>query len=341
MKKIIVTGGAGFIGSHTVVELHNAGYEPIIVDNFHNSQKSVLEGLKNITGKDIKTYAIDCNDRAAMQDMFTTEGQIAGAIHFAAFKAVGESVEKPLEYFGNNLGSTIVLMELMLQHNAPHLVFSSSCTVYGQPEKLPVTETSPILPAQSPYGSTKQMCEEIMRQTITGGLKPLKAIALRYFNPVGAHPSAQIGELPLGVPSNLVPFITQSAAGLRPPITVFGDDYNTPDGTCIRDYIHVVDLAKAHVKALELLEKTTETSFYDIFNIGTGQGNSVLEAIHAFEEATGVPLQYKVGPRRAGDIEQIYAEVTKSRDVLGWQSELSITDAMRDAWRWQQKLVEK
>jgi UDP-glucose 4-epimerase len=341
MKKIIVTGGAGFIGSHTVVELDKAGYEPIIVDNFSNSEKSVLNGLKNILGKDVKTYAVDCNDRAAMEQLFQAEGEVSGAIHFAAFKAVGESVQKPLDYFQNNLGSTIVLMDLMLKYGAPHLVFSSSCTVYGQPETLPVTETSPILPAQSPYGATKQMCEEIIRQTISTGKKPLKAILLRYFNPVGAHPSAEIGELPRGVPSNLIPFITQSAAGLRPPITVFGNDYNTPDGTAIRDYIHVVDLAKAHVKSLELLEKQSDTSFCDIFNLGTGQGNSVVEAIRAFEESTGVKAQYQFGPRRPGDVEQVYADVTKSRQELGWQTELSLADAMRDAWRWQQKLAQK
>lgn len=341
MKKIIVTGGAGFIGSHTVVELDKAGYEPIIVDNFSNSEKSVLNGLKNILGKDVKTYAVDCNDRAAMEQLFQAEGEVSGAIHFAAFKAVGESVQKPLDYFQNNLGSTIVLMDLMLKYGAPHLVFSSSCTVYGQPETLPVTETSPILPAQSPYGATKQMCEEIIRQTISIGKKPLKAILLRYFNPVGAHPSAEIGELPRGVPSNLIPFITQSAAGLRPPITVFGNDYNTPDGTAIRDYIHVVDLAKAHVKSLALLEKQSDASFCDIFNLGTGQGNSVVEAIRAFEESTGVKAQYQFGPRRPGDVEQVYADVTKSRQELGWQTELSLADAMRDAWRWQQKLAQK
>ena len=338
MKKIIVTGGAGFIGSHTVVELYEAGYEPIIVDNFHNSEKSVLEGLKRIIGKEVKAYAVDCADAAAVENLFATEGPIAGAIHFAAYKAVGESVEKPLAYFRNNLDSTLVLMDAMLRHGAAHLVFSSSCTVYGQPEKLPVTEASPILPAQSPYGATKQICEEMMRQTIEISRKPLRAVALRYFNPVGAHPSAEIGELPRGVPSNLIPFITQSAAGLRPPITVFGNDYNTPDGTCIRDFIHVVDLAKAHVKALELLEKQAASSFYDLFNIGTGRGNTVLEAIKAFEQATGVPLKYQIGPRRAGDVEQVYADVTKSTDILGWKTELTLADALRDAWRWQQKL---
>ncbi len=340
MKKIIVTGGAGFIGSHTVVELCYAGYEPIIVDNFHNSEKSVLTGLENILGRKITTYVADCNDREAMEEVFVKEKTVVGAIHFAAYKAVGESVEKPLEYFQNNIGSTVVLMDLMLKHHAPYLVFSSSCTVYGQPEKLPVTENSPILPAQSPYGATKQMCEEIIHQTTVVG-KPLKAILLRYFNPIGAHPSAEIGELPRGVPSNLIPFITQSAAGLRPPVTVFGNDYHTSDGTCVRDYIHVVDLAKAHVKALKLLEQTPETTYYDVFNLGTGNGNSVLEAIQTFEKATGAKLEYKIGPRRAGDVEQVYADVTKSRDVLKWQTELSLEDAMRDAWRWQQKLIKK
>ncbi|MDJ1482334.1 UDP-glucose 4-epimerase GalE [Cytophagaceae bacterium YF14B1] len=338
MKKILVTGGAGFIGSHTVVELYQSGYEPIIVDNFSNSEKSVLKGIEAIIGKAPKIYAVDCNDKLQMEEIFQQEKSIQGIIHFAAYKAVGESVEKPLEYFHNNLGSTQVLLELMLQYNTTQLVFSSSCTVYGQPEKLPVTEQTPFLPAQSPYGATKQMCEEILRQTVSIGHKSLKAISLRYFNPVGAHPSAQIGELPRGVPGNLVPFITQSAAGLRPPITVFGNDYNTPDGTCVRDFIHVVDLAKAHVKALQLLEKETSDSYYEVFNIGTGKGSTVLEAIHAFEEATGVKLQYKIGPRRSGDVEKIYAEVNKSSEVLNWHTELTLKEAMRDAWNWQKKL---
>ena len=337
MPKIIVTGGAGFIGSHTVVELHHAGYEPIVVDNFSNSEEKMIHGIERIIGKSVTVHAIDCNDRAAMEEVFAAHTDIFGAIHFAASKAVGESVQKPVEYFENNLGSLLILMEMMLKHNSPHLVFSSSCTVYGQPEKLPVTETSPILPAQSPYGATKQMCEQIIGQTTAVG-KPLKAIALRYFNPVGAHPSAEIGELPRGVPSNLIPFITQSAAGLRPPITIFGHDYATPDGTCVRDYIHVVDLAKAHVKALALLEKQPETTFYDIFNLGTGRGNTVLEVLQAFETATGVKAAYQFGPRRAGDIEQVYADVTKSSEKLGWRTELSLEQALADAWRWQQKV---
>jgi UDP-glucose 4-epimerase len=283
-------------------------------------------------------YAVDCNDYAALEEVFRKEGDVRGAIHFAAFKAVGESVQKPLAYFRNNLNSLITLMDLMVKHGAPNLVFSSSCTVYGQPERLPVNEQSPMLPAQSPYGSTKQLCEEIIKQTTLVG-QPLKAISLRYFNPIGAHPSAHIGELPLGTPNNLIPFITQSAAGLRPPITVFGNDYNTPDGTCIRDYIHVVDLAKAHVKALQLLNRVETKTHYDVFNVGTGRGNTVLEVIRAFEEATGRKLGYKLGPRRPGDIEKIYAEVDKSRDGLGWQAELSLQEGLRDAWRWQEKLL--
>jgi len=340
MEKIIVTGGAGFIGSHAVVELHEAGFAPVIVDNFSNSDPKVLDGLREIMGVQPACYAIDSNDYAAFEEVFVKEGNIRGAIHFAAFKAVGESVQKPLAYFRNNLNSLITLMELMVKHGAPNLVFSSSCTVYGQPERLPVNEQSPMLPAQSPYGSTKQLCEEIIKQTTSVG-QPLKAISLRYFNPIGAHPSAKIGELPLGTPNNLIPFITQSAAGLRPPITVFGNDYNTPDGTCIRDYIHVVDLAKAHVKALQLLNKVAGTTHYDVFNVGTGRGNTVLEVIEAFEAATGTKLEYKIGPRRPGDIEKIYAEVDKSRDGLGWQAELSLQDGLRDAWKWQQALLAK
>jgi UDP-glucose 4-epimerase len=340
MKKIIVTGGAGFIGSHTVVELQAAGFTPVIVDNFSNSDRSVLEGLKKIIGSEPVCYAVDCNDYTAMEEVFRKEGDVQGAIHFAAYKAVGESVQKPIDYFRNNLNSLLVLMDLMVKYKAPNLVFSSSCTVYGQPEKLPVNEQSPILPAQSPYGSTKQICEEIIEQT-TSVKQPLKAISLRYFNPIGAHPSANIGEFPIGTPNNLVPFITQSAAGLRPPVTVFGNDYDTPDGSCVRDYIHVVDLAKAHVKALQLLDKTEGTTYYDVFNVGTGRGNTVLEVITAFEEATGKKLDYKIGPRRSGDVEKIYAEVDKSRNGLGWQAELSLQDGLRDSWRWQQKLTGK
>jgi UDP-glucose 4-epimerase len=340
MEKIIVTGGAGFIGSHTVVELHEAGFIPVIVDDFSNSDRKVLDGLAAIMGTRPACYDVDCNDHAAFEEVFRKEGPVKGAIHFAAFKAVGESVQKPIQYFRNNLNSLVTLMDLMVKHGAPNLVFSSSCTVYGQPERLPVNEQSPILPAQSPYGSTKQLCEEIIKQTTSVG-QPLKAISLRYFNPIGAHPSAHIGELPLGTPNNLIPFITQSAAGLRPPVAVFGNDYNTPDGTCVRDYIHVVDLAKAHVKALQLLDRVEGKTHYDVFNVGTGRGNTVLEVIKAFEAATSVKLDYKIGPRRPGDVEKIYAEVDKSRDGLGWKAELSLEQGLGDAWRWQQKLLQK
>ncbi|MES2732823.1 MAG: UDP-glucose 4-epimerase GalE [Bacteroidota bacterium] len=335
--KILVTGGAGFIGSHTIVELLQAGFEPIIVDNFSNSAPSALEGLKKIIGKDVKCYTEDCNDMEAMRRIFK-EQVIDGVIHFAASKAVGESVKLPLKYYENNLGSLIQLMKVMLENGRTNLVFSSSCTVYGQPEKLPVNENSPILPAESPYGNTKQICEEIMQDTVKSGAA-LKALALRYFNPIGAHESANIGELPIGTPGNLIPFITQTAAGLREQLTVFGSNYPTPDGTCIRDYIHVVDLAKAHVKALQLLFAEQKDTYYDVFNIGTGKGASVLEVIQTFEEVSGVKLNYRIGEKRSGDIEQIYAEVDKATNGLHWTAEKSLRDGLTDAWRWQQKLM--
>lgn len=340
MSKIIVTGGAGFIGSHTVIELYRAGFEPIIIDNFSNSEKSVLDGIEKIIGTSVSCYSADCNNHQVIDTIFAHEKNIKGVIHFAASKAVGESVQVPVKYYQNNLNSLLVMMDMMLKYQVPHLVFSSSCTVYGQPEVLPVNEQSPILAAQSPYGNTKQICEQMIEQVVKAG-KPLKGVSLRYFNPIGAHPSGHIGELPLGTPGNLVPFITQTAAGLRPMITVFGNDYNTADGTCVRDYIHVVDLAKAHVKALELLDRTTESTYYDVFNVGTGAGNTVLEVIKTFEIVTGRKLNYKIGPRRAGDIEKIFAEVDKARDVLRWQSGLTLRDALKDAWNWQQKLQTK
>ncbi|MBC7922057.1 MAG: UDP-glucose 4-epimerase GalE [Ferruginibacter sp.] len=337
--KILVTGGAGFIGSHTIVELHQAGLEPIIVDDFSNSSRSVLEGLRNILGYEVICYAEDCNRPESLRRVFG-EHDIAGVIHFAASKAVGESVQQPLKYYRNNLGSLFTLLTVMLEQQRTHLVFSSSCTVYGQPKELPVNENSPILPAESPYGNTKQICEEIIRDTTKSGV-PLKALSLRYFNPIGAHPSAQIGELPIGTPGNLVPFITQTAAGLRGQMTVFGDDYPTPDGTCVRDYIHVVDLAKAHVKALQLLFGQAAANHYDVFNIGTGRGASVLEVIRTFEEVTGTQVDYRIGERRAGDIEQIYAEVNKATEGLHWRAEKPLREALADAWRWQQKLMRK
>ncbi|WP_234735011.1 UDP-glucose 4-epimerase GalE [Tellurirhabdus bombi] len=337
--KILVTGGAGFIGSHTVVELVNAGYEPVIIDNFSNSEHSALEGLQQILGRDVICYENDCNDPDALDTIFQKE-QITGIIHFAAYKAVGESVASPMKYYRNNLDSTMLLLEKMEQYGVKNFVFSSSCTVYGQPEKLPVTEETPRLPAQSPYGNTKAICEDIIRDVVRANA-PIKAISLRYFNPIGAHPSALIGELPLGVPSNLVPFVTQTAAGLREKITIFGDDYNTPDGTCIRDYIHVVDLAKAHVQALRLLDKQTEGNYYDVFNVGTGQGNTVLELVQTFEEVNDLKLNYSLGPRRPGDVEKIYAEVDKVNNIMGWKAEKTLADSLRDAWRWQQKLTSK
>ena len=335
MQNILVTGGAGYIGSHTVVELHNAGYNPIIVDNLSNSRKSVLNGLKNITGKDFTFYQIDCNDKEALREVFKSH-QISGVIHFAAYKAVGESVAKPLDYYENNVGSLMTLIRLMKEESVEKLIFSSSCTVYGQPDQLPVTEQSPKKTAESPYGNTKQVCEEIIEDTTISD-KSFRAIALRYFNPVGAHPSSQIGELPLGIPNNLVPFITQTAAGWREQLTVFGNDYDTEDGSCVRDYIHVVDLAKAHVKSLEYLTLHSKLSF-DIFNIGTGKGNTVLEMVNTFEEISGVKLNYKIGPRRSGDIEKIYADVTKSSETLGWQTEKSLKDSLKDSWNWQKTL---
>lgn len=331
--KILVTGGTGFIGSHTVVELQAAVYQPVIVDNLYNSNRAVLTGLKNIIGQDIPFYEIDCTDEAAVRELFEKE-KFDGVIHFAAYKAVGESVENPLKYYQNNLDSLLVLLQVMRDFGVSNFVFSSSCTVYGQPETLPVTEDTPRQPATSPYGNTKVMCEDIIRDYVHSE-PSLKAISLRYFNPVGAHPSAEIGELPSGVPSNLVPYLTQAAAGLRDKLVVFGNDYDTPDGTCIRDFIHVVDLAKAHVKAIELLEKQTAANYYDVFNVGTGHGNTVLDLINTFEEANGVKLNYALGPRRPGDVEKIWAQSDKANKVLGWEAEKSLTDSLRDAWRWQ------
>lgn len=334
--KILVTGGAGFIGSHTVVELHNAGFEPVIIDNLYNSNLNVLEGIKKITGKTFPFYEIDCNDADKVRTLFEKE-KFDGVIHFAAYKAVGESVEKPLNYYENNLISLLVLLRAMKEFNVDKFVFSSSCTVYGQPEKLPVTESTPRLPANSPYGNTKAIAEDIIRDHVHSG-PGIKAISLRYFNPIGAHETSLIGELPNGVPSNLVPFITQTAAGLRKSLTVFGNDYDTPDGTCIRDFIHVVDLAKAHVKALDLLESQTDTNYYDVFNVGTGEGYTVLQLINTFEEVNGVKLNYTIGPRREGDVEKIYAQSDKVNNVMKWRAEKTMADALRDAWNWQLKL---
>ncbi len=340
-KKILVTGGAGYIGSHTVVALKEANYVPIIVDNFSNAEKSVIPALEKILGEKVKVYEGDCTDRQFMEDVFAQEKDIEGVIHFAAYKAVGESVLEPLKYYENNVYSLILLLKVMERFKVSNLVFSSSCTVYGEPDTLPVTEASAKKPATSPYGNTKQICEEMIEDVCNTGEKHptgLKAISLRYFNPVGAHPSSLIGELPLGTPNNLVPFVTQTAAGLREKLTVFGDDYDTPDGSCIRDYIHVMDLAHAHVKALAYLEKQNENVFYDIFNVGTGQGNSVLELIQTFEKVSGEKLHYEIGPRRQGDVEKVYANVDKANQKLNWHVEHSLEDSLRDSWNWQKKL---
>ncbi len=338
MKKILITGGAGYIGSHTAVALFNAGIEPIIIDNFSNAEKSTLAGLEEILGREVHCYEGDCNDKEYMDHVFK-ENEFEGVIHFAAYKAVGESTQKPLKYYSNNIISLLVLLETMKKYNVENLVFSSSCTVYGQPDILPVLESTPRQEAESPYGNTKKICEDILRDYI--GSKPgAKIISLRYFNPIGAHPSAAIGELPIGVPANLVPFITQSAAGIREKLTVFGEDYNTADGTCVRDYIHVMDLADAHVKAVEFLFHQ-KLNYYDIFNVGTGTGNTVLEVIKTFEKVSGVKLNYQIGPCRPGDIEKVWANTDKITSVLGWVPKLTLEDSLRDSWNWQQKLVKQ
>jgi UDP-glucose 4-epimerase len=329
-KNILVTGGLGFIGSHTVVELLQSGYVPIIIDNLNNSNLSVLDGIEEITGVRPKCYIDDILNTDELETIIKNN-EIDSVIHFAAYKAVGESVEKPLDYYKNNIGGLISLLDAMRRAHVKHLVFSSSCTVYGQPEELPVTETSALVKAESPYGNTKKIGEDILSDIACTG--NIKVVSLRYFNPVGAHQSSIIGELPLGVPNNLVPFITQTAAGIREKLTVFGSDYQTSDGTCIRDYIHVVDLAKAHVKALSYLEKTTLN--YDMFNIGTGKGLTVLEVIDAFKKSTNRTLNYSIGPRRAGDVEKVWADCSKANNLLDWQAHLSIHQMMLDAWNWQ------
>lgn len=334
---ILVTGGAGYIGSHTTVELQNAGYEVVIVDNLSNSNAEVIDGIERITGIRPAFEEVDCVDRKAMKQVFENYPGIRGIIHFAASKAVGESVEKPLMYYRNNLDSLLTLLELMPEYGVEALVFSSSCTVYGQPSVLPVSELAPIQPALAPYGNTKQINEEIIRDAIHANA-PYKSIILRYFNPIGAHPTAEIGELPRGVPQNLVPFLTQSAAGIRKELSVFGDDYNTPDGSCIRDYINVCDLAKAHVVSVDRMLKGESASALEIFNLGTGRGVSVLELIETFERATGVKVPYKIAERREGDIEQIWADPCYANRVLGWKAEATLEDTLRSAWAWQMKL---
>lgn len=334
--KILVTGGLGFIGSHTVVELQEKGYEVVVVDDCSNASEDVLDGIVAITGKRPIFERMDLRDKPKVIDFFKAHQDIEGIIHFAASKAVGESVEKPLLYYENNLSTLIYLLQWMSDKGGG-FIFSSSCTVYGQADKMPITEDAPVKPAESPYGNTKQMGEEIVRDTCK--VTPLlKAISLRYFNPIGAHPSAEIGELPIGVPQNLVPFITQTAAGLREQLSVFGDDYPTRDGTCVRDYIHVVDLAKAHVVALERILNDQQQTNYEIFNLGTGKGSTVLEVIHSFEKVSDTKLNYKIVQRRPGDITEAFADTTKANDILGWSAESSLDDAMRSAWDWERKI---
>lgn len=335
--KILVTGGTGYIGSHTVVELQQAGFEVVIIDNLSNSNREVLDGIEAITGKRPDFVEGDCTDIDTLRRLFRDHQGIKGIINFAASKAVGESVEKPLLYYRNNLMTLVNLLDLMPQFDVKGIVFSSSCTIYGEPDVNPIDETAPIKPATSPYGNTKQICEEIITDYIASGA-PIKSIILRYFNPVGAHPSACIGELPNGVPNNLVPFLTQTAAGIREKLTVFGTDYDTPDGSCIRDFIDVVDLAKAHVVAMKRMLDKEDTDNIEIFNLGTGRGLSVLELIESFQRATGVKVPFVIGKRRAGDIEKIWAQPTKANNVLGWKAETEIDDTMRNAWRWQCKL---
>ena len=339
-QTILVTGGTGFIGSHTTVELQQAGYDVVIVDNLSNSKVEVINGIEKITGIRPAFEQVDCCDLAALEAVFAKYPKIEGIIHFAASKAVGESVEKPLLYYRNNLNSLINLLELMPKYDVKGIIFSSSCTVYGQPtpENLPVTEQAPIQKALSPYGNTKQINEEIIQDYIHSGAK-IKSIILRYFNPIGAHPSALIGELPNGVPMNLIPFVTQTAIGIRKQLKIFGNDYNTPDGTCIRDYIYVVDLAKAHVAAMaRVLDQDTDP--VEIFNIGTGTGLSTLEVVEGFERATGVKVNWQYAPRREGDIEKVWGNVDKANKVLGWKADTPIDDVLASAWKWQEKLRE-
>lgn len=334
MKTILVTGGLGFIGSHTVVELQNAGYKVVIIDNLYNSKIDVLDGITAITGITPTYYNIDLRIKKDLQAFFKQE-EIDGIIHFAASKAVGESVEKPLLYYENNIGTLVYLLQEMTSHQVSNFIFSSSCTVYGQADTLPITENAPVKTAESPYGNTKQIGEEIIQQTCQAS--DLKAIALRYFNPIGAHESAKIGELPLGIPQNLVPFITQTAAGIRKELSIFGDDYPTHDGTAIRDYIHVVDLAKAHIAALERLMKGNNKSNFEVFNVGTGKGSSVLEVVKAFEKVSNTQLNYKIVGRREGDVIEAYADITLANNELGWKTEKSLEEALSSAWKWQQK----
>lgn len=337
MKKVLVTGGLGYIGSHTVVSLQEAGFEVIIIDDLSNSSKEVLIGIFNITGIRPSFEKLNLRNKVDVREFFKRNSDIVGIIHFAASKAVGESVTNPLHYYDNNLNSLIHILQGCVEHEIHDVIFSSSCTVYGEPDTLPITENARIKKAISPYGNTKQICEEIIFDTCLS-TTDFKAISLRYFNPIGAHHTAEIGELPIGVPQNLVPFITQTAAGIRKELFVFGDDYPTPDGSCIRDYIHVVDLAEAHVIALQRLLSKKNTSKYEVFNLGTGKGTSVFDVIHAFEKVTNRKLNYKISERRPGDVASVYADTVKAQNELGWSTKRSIEDSLASAWKWEQKI---
>lgn len=338
--KILVTGGTGYIGSHTTVELQSASYEVVIIDNLSNSNIDVLDGIEKISGKRPHFIKGDCNDMNCLKTLLETHKDIKGIINFAASKAVGESVENPLMYYRNNLNTLYNLLELMPIYGVKCIVFSSSCTVYGEPDENPVTENSPIKKATSPYGNTKQIAEEVIADYIASGA-PIKSTLLRYFNPVGAHPSAEIGELPNGVPNNLVPFLTQAAIGVRKELSVFGDDYDTPDGSCIRDFINVVDLAKAHVCALDRMLENPECESLEIYNLGTGKGVSVLELINAFEKVNGVKVPYRIVGRRAGDIVKVWGDPSRANNILGWKADITVEETMRTAWNWQLKLRER
>lgn len=334
-KKILVTGGAGYIGAHTVVELSNAGYEPVIVDNFSRSDRTLLKGMEKILGFKPNFHEGDCLDEKFLQKVFKSEGPFSCVLHFAAYKAVGESVQQPLMYYENNIGSLVTLLKVMQENKVKDIIFSSSCTVYGQPDHIPVDESAPFKRAESPYGATKQMSERILEDAAKTGFR---VISLRYFNPIGAHPSGLMGELPIGTPNNLVPYITQTAAGKREKLTVFGNDYNTSDGSNVRDFIHVVDLGIGHVKAMEYLEKLSAPDVYEAFNLGTGVGVSVLQLIDEFQKVTGVKLNYSIGPRRPGDVEKVYADPSKVNKILNWKTKYSSADALKHAWEWEKRI---
>ncbi|MEQ1585845.1 MAG: UDP-glucose 4-epimerase GalE [Cyclobacteriaceae bacterium] len=331
---ILVTGGAGYIGAHTVVELLTTGYKVTVVDTLERSEYRMIKGIESITEMKVDFHKIDCLDLTALNDLFV-KNRFTSVIHFAAYKSVNESVTKPIEYYKNNVGSLMTMLEVMKKHQVADLIFSSSCTVYGQPDKIPVDESAPFTKAESPYGSTKQVCERILEDVATEGFR---IISLRYFNPIGAHPSAMIGELPLGVPNNLVPYVTQSAAGVREKLTVFGNDYNTPDGSCIRDFIHVGDVATAHVKAIDYMQKQKSGNLFEAFNLGTGIGVSVLELVKKFIEVTGVNLQYTIGPRRPGDVEKVYADPHKINRAFGWSTNYDLGQSLLHAWQWEKKI---